>query len=345
MTGIFLRARHSDSDSHAVGGDLKRTLAEEELGLLGESADEGEAMGGMVVKRKRGDGDLSMMLGFLKSVAIGDWNAIEEDQEWEDLVLAARRAMFLKAAEVCDSDELPFPKKQKTHNFLELSEGLGSRGIMNEPSRRSKRTVLTLGDSEMTRKRAPVDPSFQADVPDWTSLPNTEEGSDDDNPNDSRRMGIKIWPIEGDNRQIDEGMIGNGRSSSCFCISPGSIDCIRFHVKMSRIKLICELGPAFASLGFDDMGEEVSKLWSQDEQMKFDELVRENPISEGKSFLQPALEYFSKKSRQEIISFYYNVFFVRWMSLRTRMGSETVSSDDENMESEGASSDENVGSE
>ncbi|KAJ6832663.1 AT-rich interactive domain-containing protein 2-like [Iris pallida] len=339
MTGIFLRTLHSDP--HPVGGDLKRTRAED-LGFL--AADEGEAMGGMI-KRKRHEEELSAMLGFLRSVAAGDRDAVEEGREWVVRLLVARRAMFLKAAEVSDSDEFPFPKKQKIHKFLELSEGLGSRSIMNQPTRRSTRTVLRLGDSEMTRKRVPVDPSFQADVPDWTSPPNMEVGLDDDSLNDSRRMGIKLWPIEGDNRQIDEGMIGKGRSSSCFCLSPGSTDCIRFHVKMSRIKLICELGPAFASLGFDDMGEEVSKLWSQEEQMKFDDLVRENPVSEGKSFLEPALEYFTSKSRQEIISFYYNVFFVRWMSLRTRTGSETVSSDDENMESEGASNDENMGSE
>jgi len=229
---------------------------------------------------------------------------------------------------------LHFQKRQKTHNFLSATkDGLGSCRILNNPIRRSQRTLLKLGNSELPRKRIPIGPTFQADIPDWIDPTRKEDVSDEnDELNNSRWLGTQIWPIEGDDRRSRNELIGKRKTYSCNCTARGSVECVRIHVKMARLHLKSGLGPAFFSLGFADMGEEVSRSWTQEEQLKFDDLVRQNPSSEGKSFWEPALEYFTSKRRQDIVSFYFNVYLLRWMSIRTRLGDQTIhSSDDESL--------------
>ena len=193
--------------------------------------------------------------------------------------------------------------------------------------------MLKICSSELTRKRIPIGDFFQADIPDWTGSPNKEDLVDDTNGlSNSKWLGTKLWPIEGVDRELSEEIIRKGSPHWCECTSQGSVECVRFHVNKARLHLKSDLGPAFSTLGLAEMGEEVSKSWTQEEQMRFDDLVRQNPRSEGKSFWEPALKSFTSKSRQDIVSFYFNVFVLRWMSIRTRLGAWTVdSSDDENL--------------
>jgi len=169
-----------------------------------------------------------------------------------------------------------FQKKQKTLKFLSATkDGLGSCPILNNLRRRSQGTLLKLGHGELPRKHIPIGPTFQADIPDWKDPTNKEDVSDENvELNNSRWLGTQIWPIEGDDTQSRKELIGKRKAFSCKCTAQGSVERARFHVNMVRLHLNSELGPAFFSLGFADMGEEVSRTWTQEEQMKFDDLVR-----------------------------------------------------------------------
>ncbi|ONK61997.1 uncharacterized protein A4U43_C08F35740 [Asparagus officinalis] len=313
-------ADSSESRPSAMCPDLKKRIEALVYELLSERYG--------VAKRKREPA--SDMLASLRCFAANPSfdRAGRRREGWVDEVLRARKALFRRDEDGCSALGLPFLKKQKTHKFLRATDNSpGSPHLVNEPIRRSKRALLKIGGGEFSRKRIPLGPFFQADVPEWAGPPSKKDLLDDT----YKWLGTKLWPIEGDNRQFDVEVIGKGRSDSCDCTSRGSVECIRFHLNKARFQFKSELGPAFFSLGFDDMGEEVSKSWTQEEQMTFDDLVRQNPSSEGKSFFEPALEYFTAKSRRDIVSFYFNVFVLRWMSIRTRLGAWTVDScDDEN---------------
>ncbi|ONK55103.1 uncharacterized protein A4U43_UnF7590 [Asparagus officinalis] len=300
--------------------DLKKRIEALVFRLLME---EKERLG---CRKRKFDEGLVEILRLVRGVAVNPGNGA--DGEWKDKILRARMATFLRAADVTNAKEVPYLKKQRSHKFLSAKNG-GSDNCSALNRRKSPRTLLKLGNGELPRKRIPVGPTFQADVPDWRESANKKNISDERD--DSKWLGTQIWPIEGENRQISEEMIGKGKEYSCDCTSRGSFGCIRFHVKTARLHLKSDLGPAFFGLGFSEIGEEeISKSWTQEEQMKFDELVRQNPTSEGKSFWEPALEYFTTKSRKDIVSYYFNVCLLRWMGIRTRSGAQIVDySDDE----------------
>jgi hypothetical protein len=66
------------------------------------------------------------------------------------------------------------------------------------------------------------------------------------------------------------------------------------------------------------MGEDVSKSWTTEEQMKFDSLVKSYLLLNHTKFWKLAMEYFPSKSMKCLISYYYNVYIPRWMSIETR---------------------------
>ena len=72
---------------------------------------------------------------------------------------------------------------------------------------------------------------------------------------------------------------------------------------------------------------EVSKLWNLEEQKQFDCIVMMNPISEGKSFLKPALECFRTQHRET--NYYFKVYVPRRMSIKTRAGIKILDTDEE----------------
>ncbi|KAK9279601.1 hypothetical protein L1049_013280 [Liquidambar formosana] len=177
----------------------------------------------------------------------------------------------------------------------------------------------------LRRLEIPVLPLFQADVPDWTGPPDHGDSESDT----SKWLGTRTWPIEGRSTETKRNEIGKGRRDSCSCTSPGSMDCIKLHTTEKRIQLQFDLGPAFWSWKFDEMGEEVSKSWTPQGQKAFKLLVKRNPISQGKSFLKPALQCFPSKRRESIVSYYFNVFLPRRISKQTRAGCTTVDTDDD----------------
>ncbi|OVA17675.1 ELM2 domain [Macleaya cordata] len=194
--------------------------------------------------------------------------------------------------------------------------------------RRSLRLLNFIGDY-LPRLAIPVGPRFQADIPDWTGPVNRENSSADAqcNSEDSRWLGTKIWSIEDKNTENSSERIGKGRPYSCSCNSSGSLKCIKLHVFEKRRQLQDDLGPAFFSWRFDEMGEDVSKSWTLKEQKSFNILV-----SKSNSFLKPALNQLTSKCRKSIVSYYFNVFLLRLMSKQTRLASKIVDSDDDEEE-------------
>ncbi|XP_020553294.1 uncharacterized protein LOC105174537 isoform X1 [Sesamum indicum] len=208
-------------------------------------------------------------------------------------------------------------------------DGLQRRHL--QPPRRSIRLLNFIGD-HLQRKAIPVGPHFQADVPEWSGPVNRSVliaayNSDSDN---SKWLGSRVWPIEIGNMKTTGRTIGKGRPNSCFCVSPGFSDCTIRHIVEERLLLQCDLGPAFFSWKFDEMGEQVSNSWSPKEQQTFESLVKTRPSSNVKNFLKRALKCFSNKYRKDITNYYFNVYVPRRMSLQTRLSPvKQVDTDDE----------------
>ncbi|KAK4418968.1 AT-rich interactive domain-containing protein 1 [Sesamum alatum] len=208
-------------------------------------------------------------------------------------------------------------------------DGLQRRHL--QPLRRSIRLLNFIGD-HLQRKAIPVGPHFQASVPEWSGPVNRSVliaayNSDSDN---SKWLGSRVWPIEIGNMKTTGRTIGKGRRNSCCCVSPGFSDCIRRHIFEKRLLLQSDLGPAFFSWKFDEMGEQVSNSWSPKEQQTFESLVKRRPSSNGKNFLKRALKCFPNKYRKDIINYYFNVYVPRRMSLQTRLSPvKQVYTDDE----------------
>ncbi|KAK4432306.1 AT-rich interactive domain-containing protein 1 [Sesamum alatum] len=209
------------------------------------------------------------------------------------------------------------------------------------PSRRRReRTLLSIrlrniiGD-HLQRKAIPIGPRFQADVPQWSNTVNRSilvdtYYRDSDN---AKWLGTQMWPIEIGNMESTGRTIGKGRPNLCRCISPGSVDCIRRHILDKRLLLQCDLGPAFFSWKFDEMGEQVSKSWTLKERQTFESLVQMRSSCKGKNFLKQALKCFSNKCRNDIVSYYFNVYIPQRMSMQARSSSvNQIDTDDEEEE-------------
>ncbi|CAI9761857.1 unnamed protein product [Fraxinus pennsylvanica] len=192
----------------------------------------------------------------------------------------------------------------------------------------------TLDRPDRRQKVVPVGPRFQADVPKWNG--SVEKGVL--NPRmvkkifqNSRWLGTQFWPIKDGPVETRGRMNGKGRPASCSCMTLGSVDCIRRHIPERKHLLQRELGPAFFGWKFDEMGEQVSKSWTLKEQQKFELLVMK-PLPNGKSFLKQASKYFPTKSKETIISYYFNVVILQRLSRQTRSPLKEVDSDDDEVD-------------
>ncbi|XP_057808077.1 uncharacterized protein LOC131022583 [Salvia miltiorrhiza] len=200
-----------------------------------------------------------------------------------------------------------------------------------EPSRRSIRLLNFIGD-HLQRKAIPVGPRFQTDVPEWDdtvdrSILISSYNSDSDN---LKWLGSQVWPTENGNIKSTVRRIGKGRHNSCSCASRASTDCIKRHVLEERLLLQRNLGPAFSSWKFDEMGEQVSESWSLKEQQTYESLMKKRPSANGKSFWMRTLKCFPRKSKKDIVNYYFNVYIPHRMSLhRTSPTIKQVDTDDE----------------
>lgn len=287
-----------------------------------------------LVSKRRSDSMWNVLL-MLKNVAADPCDKVGPNQELKDQILRARKVLFLRAEEISISDmeEFPYRSRKRKARLCPSETSVGTKGdMLKQPKRRSQRTLglLKIGDSHLPRTRIPVGSSFQADVPDWTGPPSNKHGSDDNvDADDSRWLGTPVWPAKWCNVEIIEENIGKGRADFCYCTHPGSVECIKIHVNSARLHLKSNLGSVFNCWGFDEMGEDVSKSWTSEEQTIFDNMVKLNPLSEDKSFLEPASKFFTYRRKKDIVNYYYNVHVLRRMSNQTRVLSGTIDSDDD----------------
>ncbi|KAI3978253.1 hypothetical protein MKX01_013084 [Papaver californicum] len=202
----------------------------------------------------------------------------------------------------------------------------------HKTARRSPRLENFIGDY-LPRIEVRVGTRHQADIPDWIGPRKSHNSSTDGKSDsfDSKYMGTKIWPIESKSTEDskEEG-IGKGRSNSCSCYSKGCGGCIKLHVFKKGLQLRDDLGTAFFTWKFDEIGEEVSNSWTAEEQQCFDALVKTNPINLTDSFLEPASKQFPGKCKISILSYYFNVFILRRMSKQIRLAAKLVNSNDDN---------------
>ncbi|KAI3760537.1 hypothetical protein L1987_50933 [Smallanthus sonchifolius] len=174
----------------------------------------------------------------------------------------------------------------------------------------------------------PIGPRFQADVAEWKGPPQRKY------PHktlaSSKWLGTVIWSNKDTTTpETERDVIGRGRPHRCDCYNPGSILCVRRHINEKIVLLQKDLGPAFQIWKFDEMGEAVAKLWKLAEQQKFARIMKKNPKSEGNNFIKLALVCFPSKSLKTIVSYYFNAYLPRRISVQTRSGCASVNTDDE----------------
>ncbi|KAJ0047547.1 hypothetical protein Pint_15135 [Pistacia integerrima] len=206
----------------------------------------------------------------------------------------------------------------------ELETGPKEKTPLKIISLATNTTVDSCGD-EPFEKHVAIGPLFQASVPEWTGM------VAESNP---KWLGTCLWPlVDGEqNSLIERDPIGRGRSDTCGCSLPGSVECVRFHIAESRMKLKLELGSVFFYWKFDRMGEEVSVRWTVEEEKRFKDIIKINPHSLSKRLWGNASKCFHRKTREDLVSYYFNVFLVRRRSYQNRVTPRDIDSDDDESE-------------
>uniref|UniRef100_A0A7N0ZSB0 Myb-like domain-containing protein n=1 Tax=Kalanchoe fedtschenkoi TaxID=63787 RepID=A0A7N0ZSB0_KALFE len=187
------------------------------------------------------------------------------------------------------------------------------------------------------RKLVPVGANYQAELPEWEptkaasrrrlGAPNSDPVPISDE--EKKFMGICVIRMPDSLPAQNCIPAGSGRKD-CDCEDRGSVRCVRQHVKAARDKLLRSLGEdKFRELGFVNMGEDISRKWSEEEEQIYHDVVFSNPASLGKDFWPCLSEEFPTRSKREIVSYYFNVFMLRKRAAQNRSRFLDIDSDDD----------------
>ncbi|XVE68273.1 hypothetical protein DITRI_Ditri09bG0054300 [Diplodiscus trichospermus] len=195
------------------------------------------------------------------------------------------------------------------------------------------------------RKHVSVGPEHQADIPEWSQqdMRSSSDGLDTSDPQVLPKSSCANHIVDDD---YGKKMIGTcvipmpdseafhfedvGHRIVCKCLDQGSIRCIRQHVTEAREKLRQNLGSEiFEELGFCDMGEEVAKRWTEEEELAFHNVVLSNPLSLGKNFWDHLPVVLPSCSKKDLVSYYFNVFMLRKRAEQNRVDPVNIDSDDD----------------
>ncbi|CAM8984093.1 unnamed protein product [Rhodiola kirilowii] len=187
------------------------------------------------------------------------------------------------------------------------------------------------------RKEVPVGANHQADLPEWS--PKGDIGCSLSAPisskvlvNDERErcMGTCVIPMPDSSLLADNSVPVGAERKDCDCVDTGSVRCVRQHVKEARAKLLKDIGEdKFRELGFVDIGEEVTHIWTKEEEQAFHEVVFSNPASLGKKFWLCLSDEFPSRSTRDLVSYYFNVFMLRKRAAQNRLHHLDIDSDDD----------------
>ncbi|CAA7018244.1 unnamed protein product [Microthlaspi erraticum] len=173
-------------------------------------------------------------------------------------------------------------------------------------------------ESEMQRSYVSLGRHSQAQA-------RVDEGSVSGLNSDSKWLGTCVSPLE--NEEDLDDTVGKGRPDSCSCdpLIAGSVECIRLHIAEKRMELKRELGDAFFHWRFNQMGEEVALRWTEREEKRFKELM----VSDPERFWENAAKNFRGKTREQLVSYYFNVFLINRRRYQNRVTPRHIDSDDE----------------
>ncbi|XWS60472.1 hypothetical protein CRYUN_Cryun07bG0039300 [Craigia yunnanensis] len=207
-----------------------------------------------------------------------------------------------------------------------------------------ERPVRTLARSEdiysillqcPPRKPVLVGPNYQADIPEWDSLVAWNTSNDTDVSEtaagrcENELMGTCIIPMPALESSAYDDKVGSGRTN-CSCEDKDSISCVRQHILEAREELRKSLGhESFMKLGFCDMGELVAEKWSAEEEQLFHKVVFSNPASLGRNFWDSLASVFPYRTKEDIVSYYFNVFMLRKRFEQNRCESMRIDSDND----------------
>lgn len=194
--------------------------------------------------------------------------------------------------------------------------------------------LCQIGSTTHEVKCTPIGPSYQADLPPiWTGSKNKRAELVYGKNSDSLKfLGTQLWPMLSTNNVKNEDLIGKGRDEKCLCPQTGSSTCITHHKKMKNLELKSDLQGAYSNMGLDTVGEQVLESWTLNEQLEFEKIMQENPISKKKYFFSVALKCFPQKTMKELVSYYYNVHVCRRMVLQSQLKPADIDSEDDELD-------------
>ncbi|XP_073222599.1 AT-rich interactive domain-containing protein 1-like [Cicer arietinum] len=283
------------------------------------------------------------------------WKSCRNEEIWKK-VLLFRESVFLKKDFGSNCEKLSWLAQRMhpamyddnfgaTYNLrqrIKCDNGLlagksASKGIFSRMQRtpsphtddRAKKKLLDSSAPESSLDtpatvNIPLGPNHQAEVPKWTGT--THES-------DSKWLGTQIWPQKSaKSNLLERDPIGKGGEDSCGCHVQGSVECVRFHIAEKRAKVKLELGVAFYQWNLDKVGEDVRRWWTLPEEEKFNDIVKSNPASLDRCFWDDIFKTFPKKSRENLVSYYFNVFLLQRRGYQNRHTPDNIDSDDDESE-------------
>uniref|UniRef100_J3LPY1 Myb-like domain-containing protein n=2 Tax=Oryza brachyantha TaxID=4533 RepID=J3LPY1_ORYBR len=203
----------------------------------------------------------------------------------------------------------------------------------------------------LPRKAVAIGPDHQADIPEWRprlsmTVPGGSESCADLSYSSVSTSGSSPRDEDSENdKWIKHCVIPTpiscsvtwvgGYEKHCGCSDEGSIRCVRQHVMESRENLKRRFGEdIFRELGLSEMGEDIARRWTDEEESLFHRVVYSNPPSLGKNFWHFLPRALPGKTSMELVSYYFNVFMLRKRARQNRSEPLHVDSDDDEVPDE-----------